>query len=865
MKHIVVLFTLLSGLAFSQPTGKPAALADGSNLTSPTTWEAFLDLPADTEAALGGKISNTAAALSTVISTDPAAIRTAAGLDFVSVADFGAVGNGTADDTGSIQNAITALETTGKSTLFFPRGTYRLATRTTNSDSGSSSNVFLRLGVNDLAGRDIKLIGQAGTVIRADTTVRSHTLQVYGKMRSLKVEGIRFEKIDTPLPSTVGEPNGCDAIAFLQHDTREIDLVEVTGCVFYNTHRAFSFYCPATYGNLVRGLVREFRFQNNSVINPWGSNTINGASAVGGGQQVLVNAWVRNGVLTGNHFLGCLDTANLTNNPGGVPKDGTIFGNPENLVFSNNTLRNFGVEAIYHASGASQRGLCGAFVVPAIGSNVTVTLIGQSTFILDERVFAYSANLAAEMKVVSWDSDTRALVLQTVASTGSTAAPGVNLANPIILGKNDEPAQATIANNTIHISKIINGGTYSSGGAIYLQSRAVITGNTIIGFGSGVILYKNIALPGGLAADGSVVSGNVFRGLPGNVTDTQAGISVGQSNCLISGNSIFYDVNQRRHGIQVSANNTTVSGNIARVVSPVNNGYLSVDRSVAYCESPGFTGNIFSGNYSSGFDVGVGPRNVPSNQKMTVTSHRSNGDVIAVDSTSGDITGIDTRSLLDSIAVVRNLRPTAFVANYGGSAAAWGNGWKFVSGTELSTSHIVRFETPLAAADATTAANIPFSVAMNLRQAASAAGVEMCFGIGATYTAIPAVGSNKLSGRGFGFRLNAGNIYLFHHDGTTYTEETAVAYTTGTISWRPVILSWDGVSKLKLLSIANTEVGSVSRRATTVIKEATIPGLAAGNFANLGEMNAWITTGTTGVGQTQGYGSEVKILVGQAF
>lgn len=45
----------------------------------------------------------------------------------ISVKDFGAVGDGTTDDTAAIQAAINAIPTAGKRELFFPDGTYRIA------------------------------------------------------------------------------------------------------------------------------------------------------------------------------------------------------------------------------------------------------------------------------------------------------------------------------------------------------------------------------------------------------------------------------------------------------------------------------------------------------------------------------------------------------------------------------------------------------------------------------------------------------------------------------------------------------------------------------------------------------------------
>jgi hypothetical protein len=52
----------------------------------------------------------------------------------VSVADFGAVGDGVADDTAPIQAAITAVGAAGGGTVFFPAGTYKFSTITVSSN-----------------------------------------------------------------------------------------------------------------------------------------------------------------------------------------------------------------------------------------------------------------------------------------------------------------------------------------------------------------------------------------------------------------------------------------------------------------------------------------------------------------------------------------------------------------------------------------------------------------------------------------------------------------------------------------------------------------------------------------------------------
>lgn len=54
--------------------------------------------------------------------------------DEFSVKDYGAVGDGTADDSADVQAAYDALAATGGGTLFFPEGDYRIALQLTSRD-----------------------------------------------------------------------------------------------------------------------------------------------------------------------------------------------------------------------------------------------------------------------------------------------------------------------------------------------------------------------------------------------------------------------------------------------------------------------------------------------------------------------------------------------------------------------------------------------------------------------------------------------------------------------------------------------------------------------------------------------------------
>ena len=85
--------------------------------------------------------------------------------DIVSVKDFGAVGDGVTDDRLAFQNAVTAVITGGRGTVYVPEGTY-LINGTTSSDSLLNGVLFPWDNNYDLRPY-VRLIGDGGVTIKA--------------------------------------------------------------------------------------------------------------------------------------------------------------------------------------------------------------------------------------------------------------------------------------------------------------------------------------------------------------------------------------------------------------------------------------------------------------------------------------------------------------------------------------------------------------------------------------------------------------------------------------------------------------------------------------------------------------------------
>lgn len=99
-----------------------------------------------------------------------------AGMGIVSVADYGAKGNGTADDTTAIQSALTALSSTG-GIIFFPKGTYKI---TASVVFYSNQTLWFENGATLLQGAAINnlLMSYCGSSVTAYNG--THDCLIYG-------------------------------------------------------------------------------------------------------------------------------------------------------------------------------------------------------------------------------------------------------------------------------------------------------------------------------------------------------------------------------------------------------------------------------------------------------------------------------------------------------------------------------------------------------------------------------------------------------------------------------------------------------------------------------------------------------------
>ena len=205
----------------------------------------------------------------------------------VSVKDFGAVGDGTTDDTTAIQTALNS----GAKVISFPTGTYLINTPLTLSTAGQ------------------KLVGQGGSLVKGTGAIESLYLMVGVDLPNLVFEDMQF----TVKAGTVHTVQGGFVALTRCHFT------QVNGCVFNaaipgtTTQRESLESCLNTLS------CNFLQITNNQFMYSWG-NGCGVNDSVGDG----VNG--NNITITGNLFYNVLDT--------GVG----VFTNARNVTISNNVF-----------------------------------------------------------------------------------------------------------------------------------------------------------------------------------------------------------------------------------------------------------------------------------------------------------------------------------------------------------------------------------------------------------------------------------------------------------------------------------------------------------------------------------------------
>jgi hypothetical protein len=330
--------------------------------------------------------------------------------DIVSVKDFGAVGNGIADDTTAINNAIAAVGIGGA--LFFPKGTYlttntidlrrRFVQSTDATISGNHANIVAILGGNSISGNNpAQWIGTVSRVggVTSTPTVRvmgakgqhigvqwTEYLQVYADTMDSTTTSCAYSSFwfrnATKLELTANFASTGSSIQWINENEFFLNRVKefiMDGTYAHNNNRFYGGTFEGSTITINRGGSNTFnnvRFEGtnsvtfgsdaqfNTIIQSWTSSVapwhteIQGATLVDNG---IGNALVREASMNRvTHIVGTATAAdivlnNAVNFPLRVPSLGVVRGSPtRGSIFSTDFVRVYKNDTVGYYS--SQQG-----------------------------------------------------------------------------------------------------------------------------------------------------------------------------------------------------------------------------------------------------------------------------------------------------------------------------------------------------------------------------------------------------------------------------------------------------------------------------------------------------------------------------
>ncbi len=563
----------------------------------------------------------------------------------VNVQDYGAVGNGVADDTVAIQSAITALESdTTLNTLYFPSGTYRLNTLENSQETIYNTKRILKLGISDLANRDIFIKGDNGAVLYSTASPqRAHMLVAMGSFRSLTVTNLVFKQSDVLL--SVGESQGSDGISVVRVDLREIQIIKFVDTEFNNCHGSADFYRSAYDA---RGKLKRLEFLNCKILNPHGSNTEDIQTQWSGGQQVGIGSWVGLARYEGCLFEGgSADMTDHSKAPIGRLKDGGHFGSPLRLEFINNVVRWMAVESMYQLNRGSYIGTTDqGFTIPVADGMtvVTVTVREEDATFVPGQILSVRTETTATVngrnnifRVVAFR---KALNEVDVVNDGHVSAghlgndpPGTILARlkPIYV-QEDASAVVEVRGNLLE-GKLPPGAEPKNPTGIVSDGTGVIQGNYITGYATGILNYKGATMPLFPGTTGLVIYKNYIRLRHPDLSLTgerSYGVQTHANDIYVGHNVIVCPLSRRTVGIALRGSGANVFDNRVIALNKQVNGYSSSQRSLGIHVGNTSFGTYIYRNTTQNFDVGVGPEPYQSLIHY-VEDHTSINDELAID------------------------------------------------------------------------------------------------------------------------------------------------------------------------------------------------------------------------------------------
>jgi len=200
----------------------------------------------------------------------------------VSVRDYGAVGNGTTDDTLGISAALNAVNGITTSVLYFPRGDYLL----------TGTGPRLNRQIERIMNRPLHIIGEDARIVCGTTA--QHMWFISNAGYDVKIQGIKFDGNNKALAClAIDDSLGMTA------------TIEIDRCAFLNSYQGGDLGTGFGGGGLFISGSKYVNLTNSQVINHTranGTGTQNSAGTVGVAIQRSGNAYPKTVNVSGCYF-----------------------------------------------------------------------------------------------------------------------------------------------------------------------------------------------------------------------------------------------------------------------------------------------------------------------------------------------------------------------------------------------------------------------------------------------------------------------------------------------------------------------------------------------------------------------------------
>jgi parallel beta-helix repeat protein len=385
--------------------------------------------------------------------------------EFVSVKDFGAVGNGVADDTAAIQAAIDAVGSAGGGSVYVPVGTYKLTSSLTVTNDyvsiiGDGSSASILLGNNPV-----------------NWIIKFNANADYMKLDGLWIKGSAVDNTTTQYG--VGYTS----------DTDDPENVIIQNCKFSHSNNG-----------IVIGTGRYWKITQNSF------ETLVGIIS-GTGYGILAAANNSNNVFSENTFKGTL-TSHLRH---------AIYnsvGSRFNVV-SNNVIKDCNEGAITFNATSAQAGVLGVIAsnniiegggVAATNDSAAINLNGNiQDCIVSGNIIRDRSNAG----IIATDAGEGGLCTNNTIKNNSVIDVAYN--GLILMGTKN----CTLSDNYVHNASNGNSGTYAaisvtSSGTFgtEVNDGSMVVANTVTGTNHRAAFQINAAAP---ISTNLYVANNVFR------------------------------------------------------------------------------------------------------------------------------------------------------------------------------------------------------------------------------------------------------------------------------------------------------------------------------------------------------------------